>query len=110
MFLILAMKNWLASMDKSAYVRDVRVSILCQRTQQESCLPVCQLVSIQILAVAVDSTVAHELASTPLSYGLRVPGKHYLRQLPMNERAFVPEEFHYTTGIQKYKLVCIRED
>lgn len=69
--------------------------------QEESCPLVCHRINTQISVLAVDSVVAHELASAPLSYSLRAPGKYDLRQLPTDERAFVPEEFQHTTGAKK---------
>lgn len=49
-------------------------------------LLLCQVMDIQISVPAVDPAVVHELAPYPLSHGLGVPGKQYLRQASVDER------------------------
>ena len=49
----------------------------------------CWVMCIQTLVLAVDLTVAHELAPAALIPGMGAPGKHYLRQSSAGKRPFV---------------------
>lgn len=75
--------------DKITFVRAVVSRPICQETQEESYSPMHQAIVIQTLVSSVDSAVANEPATAPLSSDPRVPGEHCLRKSPMDERVFV---------------------
>lgn len=94
---------WLLFTDKSTFVRAVVSRPIYQETQEESHSSMHQAIVIKTLVSSVDSAVANEPATAPLSSDPRVPGEHCLRKSPMDERVlwkyrFPAENFQHTIG------------
>ena len=76
------------SMDKSTFVVPVGSSIINQGTQEESHSPMCWVIGIGTSVLAVEHAVAPELSPGPLNHNPGAPGKHFLRQSPMDKKVF----------------------
>lgn len=76
-------------MYKNDFEGTVGSNTICHGTQGESHPPMHLVISRQTSVLAVNPAVAHELAPAPFSHTSGTLGRHYLRQLPMDERACV---------------------
>ena len=72
-------------MGRSAFVGALGCSTIYQRIRKESCLADLLANEHTDLVLAVDLTVAHELAPAALIHGMGVPRKHYLTVIHRQE-------------------------
>lgn len=80
---------WHPSTDKSATVRDIESSSICQGTQKEPYPPLCWVKDMQTSVLAMDPIVACDLALAHLGHGPGFPGDNCHRQACANESNLV---------------------